>query len=309
MNEMHNKNEGFTLVELIIVVAIMGVLIALLAPSYARHVEKSRETVDIANVRSAYAEIMAEVMDEDASNIVKVVKLKQKRDDWQAFDPVVIAGKTHYKSEGNTANWKGIPVANGECEVSYNEATGILFDWKGTGKDSSDITIDFNEDLHGILKRTGILDNLISQNNNRFEIDSKCPDSDMVNKVKKEIERQDNSLLKHGTWAYLGSTSEDSSRYLLWTSVDTNQVGAGKKIPVIVSKANGGFYISETTTANRNPKNKEKYVAIADHIYNDSGFQTYTKGEEYNTLKDAYEAYSKLLKEGKYSGYKYTLPK
>ena len=307
MNEMHNKNEGFTLVELIIVVAIMGVLIALLAPSYARHVEKSRETVDIANVRSAYAEIMAEVMDEDASNIVKVVKLKQKRDDWQAFDPVVIAGKTHYKSEKDTDNWKGIPVANGECEVSYNEATGILFDWKGTGKDSSDITIDFNEDLHGILKR--ILDNLISQNNNRFEIDSKCPDSDMVNKVKKEIERQDNSLLKHGTWAYLGSTSEDSSRYLFWTSVDTNQVGAGKKIPVIVSKANGGFYISETTTANRNPKNKEKYVAIADHIYNDSGFQTYTKGEEYNTLKDAYEAYSKLLKEGKYSGYKYTLPK
>lgn len=50
MNEMHNKNEGFTLVELIIVVAIMGVLIALLAPVYARHVEKSRETVDIANV-------------------------------------------------------------------------------------------------------------------------------------------------------------------------------------------------------------------------------------------------------------------
>ena len=100
MNEMHNKNEGFTLVELIIVAAIMGVLIALLAPSYARHVEKSRETVDIANVRSAYAEIM----DEDASNIVKVVKLKQKRNDWQAFDPVVIAGKTHYKSEGDTDN-------------------------------------------------------------------------------------------------------------------------------------------------------------------------------------------------------------
>ena len=115
MNEMHNKNEGFTLVELIIVVAIMGVLIALLAPAYARHVEKSRETVDIANVRSAYAEIMAEVMDEDASNIVKVVKLKQKRDDWQAFDPVVIAGKTHYKSEKDTDNWMGIPVANGDC--------------------------------------------------------------------------------------------------------------------------------------------------------------------------------------------------
>ena len=307
MNEMHNKNEGFTLVELIIVVAIMGVLIALLAPAYARHVEKSRETVDIANVRSAYAEIMAEVIDEDASNIVKVVKLKQKRDDWQAFDPVVIAGKTHYKSEGDTDNWKGIPVANGECEVSYNEATGILFDWKGTGKDSSDTTIDFNEDLHGALNRTEILENLKNQSN--FEIDSKCPGSDMVNKVNKEIQNEENSLLKHGTWAYLGSTSKETDRYLFWTSVDTNGVGAGKKIPVIVSKASGGFYISETTTANRNPKNKENYVAIADHIYNDSGFRKYTTGKKYDTLKKAYEAYSKLLKEGNYSKYKDTLPK
>jgi len=193
--------------------------------------------------------------------------------------------------------------------VSYNEATGILFDWKGTGKDSSDTTIDFNEDLHGILKRTGILENLISQSNTRFEIDSKCPDSDMVNKVNKQIKEQDNSLLKHGTWAYLGSPSKDSSRYLFWTSFDTNQVGAGKKIPVIVSKASGGFYISETTTANRNPKNKEDYVAIADHIYNDSGFQKYTAGKKYDTLKEAYEAYPKLLKEGNYSEYKDTLSK
>lgn len=307
MNEMHDKNEGFTLVELIIVVAIMGVLIALLAPAYARHVEKSRETVDIANVRSAYAEIMAEVIDEDASNIVKVVKLKQKRDNWQAFDPVVIAGKTHYKSEGDTDNWKGIPVANGECEVSYNEATGILFDWKGTGKDSSDTTIDFNEDLHGALNRTEILENLKKHQSN-FEIDSKCPGSDMVNKVNKEIQNEENSLLKHGTWAYLGSTSKETDRYLFWTSVNTNDVGAGKKIPVIVSKASGGFYISETTTANRT-KNKENYVAIADHIYNDSGFQKYTTGKEYGSLKDAYEAYSKLLKKENYSEYKNTLPK
>lgn len=187
--------------------------------------------------------------------------------------------------------------------MSYNEATGILFDWKGTGKDSSDTTIDFNEDLHGILKRTGILENLISQSNTRFEIDSKCPDSDMVNKVNKQIKEQDNSLLKHGTWAYLGSPSKDSSRYLFWTSFDTN------KIPVIVSKASGGFYMSETTTANRNPKNKEDYVAIADHIYNDSGFQKYTAGKKYDTLKEAYEAYPKLLKEGNYSEYKDTLSK
>lgn len=41
----HN-NEGFSLVELIVVVAIMAVLIGVLAPQYIKYVEKSRATVD-----------------------------------------------------------------------------------------------------------------------------------------------------------------------------------------------------------------------------------------------------------------------
>ena len=45
-------------------------------------------------------------------------------------------------------------------------------------------------------------------------------------------------------------------------------------------------------------------VKLADRV-----LPTYTKGEEYNTLKKAYEVYSKFLKEGKYSEYKDTLPK
>lgn len=44
---MKNKeNRGFSLVELIIVVAIMAVLIAILAPQYVKYVEKSRATKD-----------------------------------------------------------------------------------------------------------------------------------------------------------------------------------------------------------------------------------------------------------------------
>ena len=46
--------------------------------------------------------------------------------------------------------------------------------------------------------------------------------------------------------------------------MDTDQVGAGKKIPVIVSKADGGFYISETTTAARK-KDGKTYVAIGSY--------------------------------------------
>lgn len=41
----HN-NKGFSLVELIVVVAIMAVLIGVLAPQYIKYVEKSRISVD-----------------------------------------------------------------------------------------------------------------------------------------------------------------------------------------------------------------------------------------------------------------------
>lgn len=43
---MKKDNKGFSLVELIIVVAIMAILIAILAPQYIKYVEKSRVAKD-----------------------------------------------------------------------------------------------------------------------------------------------------------------------------------------------------------------------------------------------------------------------
>ena len=185
----------------------------------------------------------------------------------------------------------------------------MKFKWSG-GKESDGKKYPFNigEDLQAPLRNSGVLDLPLLQNpKNNYEIDSRCKQStsDMVNRVKEKIAAD--SLLQHGTWAYLKRPDTKES-YLFWTSVNTDVVGAGKTIPVLIN--NGNFYISETTTATRNPGSKtNEYVAISDHLVSGSDFHhILKKGQEYSTLEAAYNAYEKLLTEGEYVKYQDTLP-
>ena len=293
------------MVELVIVVAILAILVGILAPAYSKYVERSAESTDLENVRTAYGEVMIAAEIEEEKDVRKVVSLKQKKAGWQSSNTVTIAGISHSNGDQDTVHWKGDPVAGGVCEVSYNPKTGILFDWKGKNEDSSKkYFFDITEDLQKPLKESGVLDDLIDQKNNYFEIDSKCPNSSMLPKVQEKLPA--NSLLQKGTWAYVGSPSEAPERYFYWTSVDTNKVGAGQKIPVIISTADGKYYVAESTTAERTGK-ESSYVAISGHLTQADNKKIIANGQKYGSLQEAYDAYEKELTDGEYQKYKNTL--
>lgn len=137
---MRNR-KGFTLAELLIVVAIIGVLVAISIPIFSSQLEKSREATDLANVRSAYAEVMAAAITGDGTatyngQIIKKgelysveVDLKQKPGWTMDKNQLNIADCTY-------ANGGMINDPGSECEIRYNPnpaegKNSLTFNWDG----------------------------------------------------------------------------------------------------------------------------------------------------------------------------------
>jgi len=62
------NNKGFTLVELIIVIAIIAILIAVLAPNYVRHVDRSRWSSDRNDCESLLGEVRNAIVEAQNDN-------------------------------------------------------------------------------------------------------------------------------------------------------------------------------------------------------------------------------------------------
>ncbi len=78
-----NNRKGFTLAELLIVVAIIAVLTAIAIPVFSTQLEKSREATDQANVRSAYAQVVTEFLTKPGEDHTMTVSAKQQQEGWQ----------------------------------------------------------------------------------------------------------------------------------------------------------------------------------------------------------------------------------
>lgn len=140
-----NNNKGFTLMEMLIVVAIIAVLVAIAIPVFTNQLEKAREATDAANIRSAYAEVMATALtdtdradatDAELTNDVKKtvsegkavwskdVNAVQKQKEWQNTTISNIAGielgKDGKKITANTLKGWTISYSevSGECTIT-----------------------------------------------------------------------------------------------------------------------------------------------------------------------------------------------
>lgn len=69
LNKKKN-NKGFTLVELVIAIAILAILVGLLAPQYTKYVEKSRKSADASNMDEMVKAV--QVYAADGSNNIAV---------------------------------------------------------------------------------------------------------------------------------------------------------------------------------------------------------------------------------------------
>ena len=291
-------------------IAIIAVLVAIAIPMLASQLEKSREATDLANVRSAYAQVSAEAMLGDTTATV-TVDLKQREADWQSVDPVNIGGIVHSRGQADTDNWKGTATPGGSCVVSYSESYGVVLTWSGSAAPSEpDYPFDTSvkDYFSPLLYATDFWKSDTLAENPNFELDSRCPNSTYIPSIKAELTKMNNSLLQQGdcTWAFLGDGHEgkSSKRYLFWTSLNTDKVGAGKKIPVLIQTGDGKYYVSETTTGLRTDKKRVPYVAISERLitnqFTDQYKQVLDAGKEYSSLEKAYDAYIEALNNEKY---------
>lgn len=117
LGKKQKNNKGFSLVELIVVIAIMAVLVGVLAPQLMKYVEKSREATDIQNCDSIASALKAYYSDKEDQTDPVTINVTSNGVTETADPAVKDAGMVKTKLKGK--NWTNIAI-------KYNPADGSI---------------------------------------------------------------------------------------------------------------------------------------------------------------------------------------
>jgi type IV pilus assembly protein PilA len=116
---MKKNNKGFSLVELIIVIAIMAVLVGVLAPQFIKYVEQSRRSRDIQTAAEIREACLADIADDKISAAVSTYTAVGTSTFTTFTEDPKVNG--HVTNNGGSFYYICDPVA-GTCSVAADSA-------------------------------------------------------------------------------------------------------------------------------------------------------------------------------------------
>lgn len=151
-----SNNKGFSLVELIVVIAIMAVLVAVLAPQFTKYIDQSRKSNDAATVAGIVTAAQVGIADTTNYNIPEAT-----------YTITLTTTKAVVQKNGTEITADGSKNLADAIKDACGDLSGLKItseNWKDTGATASSIVIEikYANGAVSVDYKTNVFDNYIN---------------------------------------------------------------------------------------------------------------------------------------------------